>query len=92
MHHEPTTERKEIMSPFGKTFHFTPTSKKVHPEIEQLINSSRYNTCLQGRTSALAQDAFKILRDTNLMRYQQNLGEKICQNNYASRKEEMHQR
>lgn len=83
------------MSPFNKTFtyNFTPNStKNLNPEIEQLMNSSRYNTCLQGRTSALGQEAFKILRDTNLMRFQQASGEKMTQRNFNVRREEMQQR
>lgn len=88
--YSPIQQRGEVMSPFNKTMSFNLSPQKaLKPEIDQLMNSSRYNTCLQGRTSALGQDAFKILRDTNLMRYQQAIGEKMEKNHYAQRLEEM---
>jgi len=40
-------------------------------------------------TSALGHDAFKILRNTNLMRMQQNDGEKITNKHYRHMREEM---
>jgi len=57
----------------GKTFtFFAPTiseSSAVNPEIELLLHATPKQSCLRAGTSALGQEAFKVMKTGNRMRY-----------------------
>ena len=67
-------------------------NKKLHPEIENLLSSSRKMFSMKAGTSNLGHDAFKILRDTNLMRFQQQEGANKTQKQYEMLRDEMNVR
>ena len=65
-------------------------NKKPHPEIENLLSSSRKMFSMKAGTSNLGHDA--ILRDTNLMRFQQQEGANKTQKQYEMLRDEMNVR
>lgn len=82
-----------MYAPFGKTFHFaspvTARASPMAPEIENLLSATPRQTCMPAGTSALGHDAFKIMRNTNLMRMQQVEGEKTTQKHFRHLRDEM---
>lgn len=61
------------MQPISSQFSFqSPT--KVVPEIESILGTSRFNPSVKGSLSPLGLEAVKIIKDTNLMRYQNSQG------------------
>lgn len=61
-------------------------------EIENLLSAGRNQNCLGAGASNLGHDAFKILKDTNLMRFQHDQGVKKTDKQYSILKEEMNGR
>lgn len=68
------------------------TKKRVPTEIEHLMSANRNMHSLKARSSNLGHDAFKILRDTNLMRFQQDQGEKLTNKQFMVLRDEMNGR
>jgi hypothetical protein len=60
--------------------------------MENLLQATPRQTCMPAGTSALGHDAFKILRNANLMRLQQLEGEKQTQSQYQKLRNEMYNR
>lgn len=83
-------DSKSINSPLRSRIDFSP--KNAKPEIEQLLNSSRHDTCLPGKTTNLGQFAFKVLKDTNLMSYQSAMGEDKLRQEFRLKKEALDRR
>lgn len=60
--------------------------------MEDLLAATPLQTCLPPGASGLGQEAFKIMRKTNLMRLQTQTNEKFEAKHYAKLKEEMNGR
>jgi len=61
----------------------------LHPEIDHLLQANPQLTCLKAGTSDLGQSTFKVIRSTNLMRFQQAQAEQETQAHYLKLREEM---
>jgi len=65
-----SSQEVNLNASFGKTFNYkTPMSKAIHPEIDHLLLANPGMSCLQAGTSNLGQATFKVMRNTNLMRF-----------------------
>merc|ERR1712203_20908 len=85
----------DLYAPFGKTFNFaSPHSHRSshHKEINNMLDATPRQRCMPAGTSNLGHDAFKILKDTNLMRVQQNDGEKHTTKQFRILRDEMNGR
>lgn len=78
-------------APFRSTFNFKSPEplKKLPNEIDNLLSASRRQHYLGAGATNLGHDAFKILKDTNLMRFQRETGEKNTNKAYSILRDEM---
>jgi hypothetical protein len=75
-----------VEQPIAASFTFnmphTEHNEPLHGDVHQLLTASPRKASLQAGTSDLAQVTFKTIRNNNLMRAQQLLGEKLTDGKY----------
>ena len=75
--------------PFRRTFCFKAPEQTISPEVEELLDANRRQQTLKAGTSNMGQAVFKILKDTNLMRLQEQIANKKQEKQFAKLREEM---
>ena len=67
-------------------------TRTLHPEVDHLLHSNPEMTCLQAGSSELAQATFKMMRNTNMIRFGSNFAQTKADDSYQRLKDEMLER
>lgn len=83
----------DLYAPFNQTFSFmtprTGMNKTLHPDVDHLLHSNPAMSCLQAGSSELAQATFKMMRNTNMMRFGANRASEKAEDHYTRLRNEM---
>jgi hypothetical protein len=91
-------EGVDFYAPFNQTYTFmTPKNnprhnQTLHPDVDHLLNANAEMSCLQAGSSDLAQATFKMMRNTNMMRFGTNMVQSKVDNDYQRMRDEMLER